>query len=157
MKIERMERADIPAISALEKQLFIDPWPERFFEEELDNVCGEYYVLKEDAEIIGYAGMWHLFENCDLTNIAIRKDRQGQGNGERLLRFMIRQALRNGCEFMHLEVRVSNAPARRLYEKMGFMEVRIRKGYYENGEDCIDMVKGLLGLSEEDFSDREQL
>ena len=113
--------------------------------------------MKKEEEIIGYAGMWQMFENCDLTNIAVRKEYQGKGYGEELLRFMIGKAIEKGCEFMHLEVRASNMKAKSLYEKMGFIEVRTRKGYYEDGEDGIDMVKGLLGLSEEDTGDRKQL
>ena len=157
MKIERMKASNIDTVAELEKKLFKDPWPKKFFMEELNNDCAAYYVMKDNDEIIGYAGMWRIFENCDLTNIAIRSDCQGKGYGEKLLRFMIGEAIRNECEFMHLEVRTSNIKAIRLYEKAGFIRTRIRKGYYGDGEDCIDMVKGLLGLSEEDFSDREQL
>ncbi|MBR3227852.1 MAG: ribosomal protein S18-alanine N-acetyltransferase [Erysipelotrichaceae bacterium] len=157
MKIERMQVSDIRTVTELENILFKDPWPAKFFEEELANDYAAYYVMKENDEIIGYAGMWRIFENCDLTNIAIRSDCQGKGYGEKLLRFMIGEAIRNECEFMHLEVRTSNIKAIRLYEKAGFIRTRIRKGYYGDGEDCIDMVKGLLGLSEDDFSDREQL
>ena len=137
-------------MAILEKELFSDPWHEHFFYEELENVFADYYVMKEEDEIIGYAGMWQMFENCDLTNIAVKAEYQGRGYGEKLLGFMIAKAIEKGCEFMHLEVRVSNTRARSLYGKKGFIEVRTRKAYYENGEDGIDMVKGLLGLSEED-------
>ena len=157
MKIELMKKEDVETVAQLEKELFSDPWPKRFFHEELNNGFAEYYVLREDEEIVAYAGMWQMFENCDLTNIAVRKEYQGKGYGEKLLRFMMNRAIEKGCEFMHLEVRVSNIRAQNLYEKLGFMKVRIRKGYYENGEDGIDMVKGLLGLSEEDTGDRKQL
>ena len=157
MSIELMKKEDIETVAELEKQLFSDPWPKHFFLQELENEFAEYYVLKKDGEIAGYAGMWQMFENCDLTNIAIREDYQGRGYGEELLRFMISRAIEKGCEFMHLEVRVSNIKAQNLYEKLGFIKTRIRKGYYENGEDGIDMVKGLLGLSEEDSCDRKQL
>ena len=153
MTFEKMTIDDIEEISKLEEELFIDSWPKHFFFEELDNEFATYYVYKNEAEIIGYAGMWQMFENCDLTNIAIKKEYQGKGYGEKLLRFMIKEAIKNNCEFMHLEVRVSNTKAKSLYEKLGFEETRIRKHYYENGEDCIDMVKGLLGLNEKDFSD----
>ena len=150
MNIELMKKEDVREVAKLEKKLFSDPWPEHFFYEELENVFADYYVMKEEDEIIGYAGMWQMFENCDLTNIAVKAEYQGRGYGEKLLGFMIAKAIEKGCEFMHLEVRVSNTRARSLYGKKGFIEVRTRKAYYENGEDGIDMVKGLLGLSEED-------
>lgn len=153
MNIEKMTINDIDEVFTLEKELFVDPWPKHFFFEELENEFANYYVYKNEEEIIGYAGMWQMFENCDLTNIAIKKEQQGKGYGKELLKFMIKEALKRNCEFMHLEVRVSNTKAKNLYEKLGFEQTRIRKHYYENGEDCIDMVKGLLGLNEEDFSD----
>jgi len=153
MIIEEMRLSDIEVVCDLEKKIFKDPWPKKFFEDDYNNDFSNYFVLKDNEEIIGYAGIWYMFENCDLVNIAIRNDKQGQGLGEKLLRFVIRKAIIEGCEFMHLEVRVGNDKARSLYKKYGFMETRLRKGYYEDGEDCIDMVKGLLGLSEKDFSD----
>ena len=51
------------------------------------------------------------------------------------------------------EVRTTNTKAYNLYKKLGFIETRTRKDYYGEGQDCLDMVKGLLGLNEEDFSD----
>lgn len=153
MIIDALSKNDIEEISQIEKEIFKEPWPKSFFEEEMANDFAHYYVLKENDEIIGYAGMWQMFENCDLNTIGIKKEYQGRKYGEKLLRFMIKEAIKRECEFMHLEVRISNLKAQSLYHKLGFIETRIRKGYYEDGEDCIDMVKGLLGLSEEDFSD----
>ena len=47
-----------------------------------------------------------------------------------------------------LEVRASNAAACRLYSKMGFEEVGIRKGYYSDGEDALLMEKRLVNNEE---------
>ena len=153
MIIEKMTIDDVDEVANIEKEVFKSPWPKEYFIDEINNEFAYYYVLKEEDKIIGYAGMWLMFENCDLTTIGINKEHQGNKYGEKLLNFMIKDAINKECEFMHLEVRVSNLKARNLYQKFGFLETRIRKGYYEDGEDCIDMVKGLLGLSEKDFSD----
>jgi len=153
MNIESMKLSDIDVVCDLENKLFKDPWPKKFFIEDLENEFSNYFVLKDNEEIIGYAGFWYMFENCDLVNIAIKKERQGQGLGEKLLKFVIRKAIKENCEFLHLEVRKTNTKAKSLYEKYGFIKTRVRKGYYSDGEDCIDMVKGLVGLSEKDFSD----
>ncbi len=151
--ISLMRKEDLDQVLEIENDVFSDPWPRKYFEDDLNNECSKYYVLKKDGEVIGYGGLWFMFENCDLVNIAIKKSYQGQGLGERLLKLLIREAILNECEFMHLEVRTSNKKAMSLYEKMDFIKTRTRKGYYSDGEDCIDMVKGLIGLNEKDFSD----
>lgn len=153
MKLVRMLETDIEEVSKIENDVFTDPWPIKFFKEDLNNENAKYYLLKDNDEIIGYAGIWFMFENCDLVNIAIKKDRQGNKLGEKLLKLIIAEAIKENCEFMHLEVKPSNTKAYNLYKKLGFIETRVRKGYYEDGSDCIDMVKGLIGLDEKDFSD----
>ncbi len=151
--IEELTINDLDEVIRIENEVFKDPWPRKYFEDDLNNDCSKWYILKQDNKIIGYGGLWFMFENCDLVNIAISKECQGQGLGEKLLKLLIKEAIHNECEFMHLEVRKSNLKAKSLYEKLDFIKTRERAGYYEDGEDCIDMVKGLIGLNEEDFSD----
>ncbi len=153
MILSKMKKSDLSQVLEIENRVFSDPWPRKFFEDDLNNEFSTYYLLKNDDEIIGYGGLWFMFENCDLVNIAIDDKYQGLGYGEKLLKLLIREALLKECEFMHLEVRKSNLKAFNLYEKMGFIKTRVRKGYYEDNEDAIDMVKGLIGLNEKDFSD----
>lgn len=52
-------------------------------------------------------------------------------------------ALREGMEDMFLEVRVSNGPARALYESLGFEDLSRRPSYYVDGEDALVLVKNL--------------
>lgn len=153
MNFVLMTKDDIDEVSNIENDIFSDPWPKQFFIDDLNNDCSKYYLLKDEDRVVGYAGLWTMFENCDLVNIGIAKDYQGKGLGEKLLKLVIKEAIKNECEFMHLEVKPSNTKAYNLYKKLGFIETRTRKGYYEDGSDCIDMVKGLLGLNEKDFSD----
>ncbi len=153
MKLSKMNIEDLTSVLEIENRVFSDPWPRKFFEDDLNSEFSSYYVLKQEDEMIGYGGLWFMFENCDLVNIAIDSKHQGQGYGEKLLKLLIREAILKECEFMHLEVRKNNLKAFNLYEKLGFIKTRVRKGYYEDGEDAIDMVKGLIGLNEKDFSD----
>ena len=47
---------------------------------------------------------------------------------------------RPGVKYLTLEVRVSNIPAIKLYEKYGFQSLGTRKGYYQdNNEDALIM------------------
>ena len=143
MKIEKITIAEIDEIVKLENIIFKDPWPKAFFVEEINNRYTYFFSLKENDRIIGYVGTQIMYEDGDIINIAIVPDYQGQKYGEQLLNHVLFFLKKNNVKFVHLEVRVSNFKAINLYKKVGFKEVRIRKGYYEDKEDCIDMMKGL--------------
>ena len=90
--------------------------------------------------MIGFAGCWISFEEAQVTNIALTAMQRGRGYGRLLMCALMRAAAERGVERMTLEVRPSNLPARRLYERLGFVEIGIRKGYYQdNNEDAILM------------------
>lgn len=144
--IERMRVEDIDEVLKIENDVFSSPWKRDFFEYELnENDLSSLFVLRENGEIISYGGMWCLFENCDITTIATRRDKWHMGYGQKMMDQLIATAKENECEFMHLEVRVSNKKAIDFYEKNGFVIVRTRVGYYDdNNEDAYDMIKGLI-------------
>ena len=152
MIIEKMKLEDLDEVSSIENECFQDPWPKEAFKRDLDNDIADLYVLKDKDKVIGYYDVWYMFENADISTICIRKDYQGKKLGEYLLKDLIIRCIKKDVEFLHLEVRVDNNKAINLYKKFGFEKLRIRKGYY-NGTDGIDMMKGLIGLSEKDFSD----
>lgn len=143
--IELMTLEDLDEVLQIENDSFPNPWKRQHFIHELKNndLC-ELYVLKENDEIIAYGDIWYMFENCDLTNIAVKKQYRRKGYGSKMLRHLIKTACKRGCEFMHLEVDVTNNAAIKLYEANNFEIVRTRKGYYENGNDAYDMFKGLI-------------
>ena len=104
-------------------------------------------VRKEPAvagpapDIAGYVGIWFQGNEAHITEIAVREGLRGNGIGELLLIGSVRVALENGSAVLTLEARVSNFIARRLYEKYGFKDVGIRKGYYsDNREDAVIMT-----------------
>lgn len=137
-----MTAADVDAVCAIEEATFARPWSRASIENELTNSCARYVVLRRSGETVGYAGMWLVIDEAHVTNVAIRKDLQGQGLGEKLMRALIQLAADSGMIWMTLEVRRSNAAAQGLYRKLGFVDVGWRKRYYEdNGEDAL-----LMGL-----------
>jgi len=145
--IRLMTNDDLEQIDLLEKQLFKgDAWPLDSYKYEInENDLSRMFVDIENDEIIAYGGMWFIFENCDITTIGVNPKYQGQGYGQKMLDHLIQVAKENECEFMHLEVRVSNEKAINLYKKNGFEIIRTRKGYYsDNHEDAYDMMRGLL-------------
>jgi len=141
-----MTAADIAEISILEKQCFKDAWSLADFEYELmRNPYSKMWALEEDGKIIGYYGIWLIFDRAELTTIAIIEEKRSKGYGKLLLSHALNEAKNGGCEFMTLEVRVSNQLAQRLYMANGFEVVSIKKDYYKsNHEDAYMMMKGLI-------------
>ena len=151
MIIRDIQEVDLKDVLRMEKENFPDPWPKESFIYDMNNEVADVKVLDNDGQVIGYYVVYYMFENADIGNICIDKEYQGNGLGEYLFKDLLINCIKNEIEFVHLEVRVDNEKAYNLYSKMGFEKTRIRKGYY-NGVDAIEMVKGLIGLNEEDFS-----
>jgi len=90
--------------------------------------------------ITGFAGIWMLAGEGHITNIAVRSEYRGRRLGELLLLATIDLGQSLDATFMTLEVRASNIVAQALYNKYGFMEMGVRKGYYlDNHENAIIM------------------
>lgn len=145
MLIRPMEIEDLQRVVVLEKQLFTSAWSESdFLYEILHNDFSLNYVLEDEGYIIGYIGVWIMYEQSEITTIGVETQYQGQGLGKEMMKTIIDIAIQHGCESMSLEVRVSNHKAIALYESLGFMSVGIRKDYYQdNHEDAYLMVKRL--------------
>lgn len=98
--------------------------------------------------ILGFAGMWLMFDEAHITTIGVRRVLRGRGLGELLLVHLIDQAQGMGAKRLTLEVRVSNEVAQALYRKYSFREEGIRKRYYsDDGEDALIMWSDRLDES----------
>jgi ribosomal-protein-alanine N-acetyltransferase len=90
--------------------------------------------------IIGFAGMWNLYDEAHVTTIGVIPEYRGRGLGELLFLAMIEEAIRRRVTWVTLEVRVSNASAQALYAKYGFSVQGRRARYYsDNNEDAFIM------------------
>ncbi|MDO4459212.1 MAG: ribosomal protein S18-alanine N-acetyltransferase [Clostridia bacterium] len=127
--IEKMTEKHIPQVAELEKICFSEPWSENSLREEIENQDAYFIVAAGDDEVLGYAGMHLSFGDGFIDNIAVFPNHRGRKIGEKLTAALIEKAGENG-EFITLEVRESNTPAIRLYEKLGFAEVGRRKNFY---------------------------
>lgn len=90
--------------------------------------------------IVGFAGMWVLYDEAHVTTIGVSPQHRGHGLGEFLLIDLFEKAVARNAEWVTLEVRVSNDSAQALYRKYGFTQQGVRKRYYsDNGEDAYIM------------------
>ena len=138
MIIRKMTEEDIPAVVLVDESAFSKCWNGNMFCEELRKDYSDYFVAENDTGIIGYAGIWSIYETAELMRIAVMPGHRNKGIARSLLEKITDCANENGCHRMMLEVRESNVPARKLYESAGFKEISVRKGYYD-GEDAVIM------------------
>lgn len=141
--VEEMREEHLPGVLEIENRSFPTPWSRKAFLSELrDNAFAHYIVLLDGDRVVGYGGMWLLFDEAHVTNIAIHPAYRGRGLGGFLLTEMERRAAARGMKRMTLEVRPSNVMAQRLYRKHGFQPRGLRRGYYaDTREDAIIMWK----------------
>lgn len=142
--IRPMTPEDIPTIVKHEELVFGNSLGEDMLHYELlENQFAEYYVLDVDG-IIGYIGMWCVFENGQITNFYIHPSKQGKGYGRQLLTHAL-NIFKEKVSVVTLEVRKSNERAQEMYKRYGFTVGGIRKNYYKNGEDALLMVYEIKG------------
>lgn len=153
--IRRMTMADVDQVYALELAVFSTPWSRQSFVDEMGkNVCARYLVAEAQGEILAYAGAWLVMEEGHITNVAVTEQCRGQGLGTQIVQELMQYAANMGVQYMTLEVRKSNLAAQKLYHKLGFIELGVRKRYYEdNGEDALLLVCQDMPPVQKDFSE----
>lgn len=140
--LREMKKEDAKQVSSIEQASFAVPWSTKVLWEEAVNSRTYYLVAELQGEIVGYAGMWLIADEAQITNIAVLPKMRGKGIGNALLEELIYIAKMRGKNKMTLEVRPSNKKALCLYEKLGFKSYGRRPKYYlDNGEDAIIMWK----------------
>jgi len=137
VKIEKMVSKYIDNVALLEKESFSEPWSCESLISELENINANFLVATFRETVLGYIGSHCYSGECYISNIAVFKKFQNQKIGSLLLKYLI-DLMKNKCDFISLEVRKSNLPAIKLYEKFGFKKVAIRKDFYKKpSEDAL--------------------
>lgn len=156
LALELMREADIATVQEIEREIFSTPWPRNAYYRELASRSSAHYlVLRQegpaempagiqgsdfDPSIVGYGGMWRMYDEAHVTTIGVRHDLQHRGYGRVLFAGLVQAAYDMGAKWVTLEVRTSNENAMKMYEAFGFKVIGRRKGYYtDNGEDAIVM------------------
>ena len=133
----------VDAVYNIEEKSFKKPWSRQEFVNETHNSLAKYFCVKTGEKIVGYIGVWKIFDEGHITNVAVLPECRGQGYGSILVEKLISYADDEKMSLLTLEVRKSNQTAINLYKKYGFLEVGLRKNYYEGKEDAILMTKNM--------------
>ena len=137
-----MDKSHVEGIANLEKLCFSDPWSVNSISSELQNPLSLWVVATDGEKLAGYVGSQSVMGWADMMNLAVDPQYRRMGIAENLVSTLISRLKENEVTCLTLEVRVSNAPAICLYEKMGFTQVGRRPGYYHNPkEDALILRK----------------
>jgi [ribosomal protein S18]-alanine N-acetyltransferase len=144
MILRAMLESDLEAVAKLQEGTFEGTAASLAFtklqlEVELNRESARIWVL-DDSGILGVLIAWLAAGELSLLNVAVARSHQGRGLGKRLVKNLIEEAHRIGATGIFLEVRADNTVARGLYSQCGFEDGRIRRGYYQDGSDAIEMV-----------------
>ena len=149
-----MQRRDLDRVYELECRCFRTPWSKMSLRGELKNKLAKYLVYEEDGRVYGYCGMWMIFDEAHITNIAVDPERRREGIGKKILLGMMQAALLNGCTCMTLEVRETNYAAQALYRQFDFEKNGYRRGYYEDtGEGALILWNTDIGKTVAKFTE----
>lgn len=144
-EISPMRVEDLEKVLEIEDLSFPTPWSRNsFLYELLENERALYLVAKSPwGDVIGYIGLWVIFDEGHITNVAVHPDYRRRGVGKALMLAMVEAVKQRGVRHLTLEVRRSNLAAQDLYQKLGFVHMGVRRKYYlDNNEDALIMWKG---------------
>lgn len=143
MEFKAATTNDLNAIKEIEDEAFHKPFTlEELTYEIKENPFSKYILCLIDNKIVGFINFWITFDSATINQIATKKEYRNKGIATNLLKHAETLLKKENVEFFTLEVRESNVAAINLYLKFGFIKISVKKGYYDDGEDAIYMVKG---------------
>ncbi len=142
--IRLMEEEDIDLLTALEIEIFPDPWPAEAFINGLEDISHVFLVVEIDKLVVGYASYYLEMGEGRITNLAIIAKFRRKNVAKKLLDYILGVVKKAKCKYIFLDVRPTNKAAINLYSSYGFYEVYRRPEYYSSPtEEALVMVKNL--------------
>jgi ribosomal-protein-alanine acetyltransferase len=139
--------ADVPKLAEMARRLVEVGLPSSWDDRRLRRCVyhSDFVVLvaRDGKRVAGFAVMEFLDYHAHLVMLAVEPGYQGRGIGHSLLVWLEATARTAGTFLIQLEVRAGNLSARRFYERAGFVEAGLRRGYYAGREDAVRMSRQL--------------
>ena len=139
--IRKMTEEDVAAVAALEAENFSRPWSYDAFFQTLSDENYIVLIAKETDAFLGYCVLLCTGEEADITNVCTAPEARGKGVATEMMTALMEAGKERGVAEFFLEVRESNTPARKLYTKLGFEEIGLRKNYYEEPREHAVLMK----------------
>lgn len=142
MNIILAKEEHLEQIYQVECAVFPHPWSKKSIWGDLVSPQTNCYGAEQDGKMVGYCSLSVIADEGTILHLAVLPEFRRQGIGRTLAAHAVFQAKLKGVSYVLLEVRVTNAPARRLYESLDFKKLEIRKRYYQDdGEDALVMIR----------------
>ena len=143
LTIQPMQVEHLPEVQSIERASFTSFWPPHAYRSEIEsNRLASYLVATIDDAVVAYGGIWLMVDEAHITTFAVHPAWRRQRIGQQLLLALLDLANRRRAREATLEVRLSNLAARRLYERFGFRQAGVRRGYYQpSGTDAVVMMR----------------
>jgi ribosomal-protein-alanine N-acetyltransferase len=145
LRLRAMSVDDVPDVAAIEQRTYPFPWSEGIFRDCV-RVGYSCLVMEFDDVLVGYGVLASGAGESHLLNLCVREEFRGRGLGRHLLDALLAAAINKGARIAFLEVRPGNTGAIRLYQAFGFVQIGVRRGYYQavgGREDALVMRKTL--------------
>jgi [ribosomal protein S18]-alanine N-acetyltransferase len=125
-----MTAPHLDAVLAIENVAYEFPWSRGNFVDSLSAGHEAQMLCTLRGELLGYLVALPGFEEMHLLNLTVAPAAQGRGHARCMLAWLVARCGEQGAQQLWLEVRDSNARARRIYQRFGFAGIGTRKGYY---------------------------
>ena len=141
---------DLPVLVSMERVLFAEsPWSMGQFKEEFKGVPNTRYFLvatNTDDQIVGYAAVLVVAPGveADVLTVGVLPQYLRQGIATQFMAELEKWSISKQAPAMMLEVGTENTAAIKLYEKLGYLKISTREGYYGPGLDAFVMRKELI-------------
>jgi len=129
MQFKTLTVADLENINLIEQATQAFPWSRDMLFDSLSTGCFAQ-GLQVDNELFAFCLVTIVKPEAEILTICVHKNKQQQGLGKLLLQYVIAKLKEQGIEKIFLEVRASNKIAINLYQRLGFMQIGLRKNYY---------------------------
>jgi len=125
--------ADLEMLLAVESSAYEFPWSRGNF---IDALNAGYLARKRVDGAGGWLGYFIAMpgvQELHLLNLTVPPAHQRRGHALAMLDRLVDEGRALGALRIWLEVRVSNERAQHVYQRYGFREVGLRRGYYPAG------------------------
>jgi ribosomal-protein-alanine N-acetyltransferase len=140
--------SDIAAVGAVERASYAFPWSEGIFRDclRVGYLCR---VAELEGDIVSYGIVAMGAGEAHILNLCVAEKLRGRSVGRQMLMLLLERARQAGMTEAFLEVRPSNTLAIALYQSVGFIQVGLRKGYYQSADGREDALVLKLALDAE--------
>ncbi|MET0969782.1 MAG: ribosomal protein S18-alanine N-acetyltransferase [Tardiphaga sp.] len=140
--VEPATLRDVAALAGLHAASFHRGWGEAEFDQMLRDGNTLVHRLRLHGRVIGFAVSRIAADEAEVLSVAVAPKCRGRGLSRDLFLTQLGHLAGRGVKTVFLEVEENNAPARRLYERSGFVMVGRRERYYKeaNGVEMNALV-----------------